>query len=68
MRLVTRPCHMQMLLQSVLQPGSSVSTGALSVGVPALLAALGGAMEGATAANPGQPQVRLTARDVEDRT
>ena len=50
-------CVLQMLLQSVLRPGSGVSAGSLAVGVPALLASLGSAVEGAAAANPGQAQV-----------
>ncbi len=49
----------QMLLQSVLRPGAGAVTGSLAVGVPALLAAFGSAVEGAAAANPGQAQARL---------
>ena len=48
---------LQVLLQSVLRPGAWTSGAALGVGVNALLAAAGGAVEGAAAANPGQPQV-----------
>ena len=51
-------CAAQMLLQSVLRPGAGVAVGSLAVGVPALLAAFGSAVEGAAAANPGQAQVR----------
>ncbi len=60
MRALTRkPCATQMLLQSVVTPGAGVATGSLAVGMPALLAAFGSAVEGAAVANPGQAQARL---------
>ena len=60
-------CAPQMLLQSVLRPGAGVATGSLAVGVPALLAAFGSAVEGAAAANPGQAQARSDSWVVQTR-